>query len=1166
MSTSSPDIPLAAALEYLDLGWQPVLVPKGSKEPTGKGWQTRTYTRAEVLTVFAGECNVGVGLGAMSPGLDKTDGGGLGDVDLDCREAIPFADAYLPQTGAVFGRLSKPRSHRLFRMVPCPKKTNRYQDVGPNDKPTGDTLIELRSTGGQSIAPPSIHPGGEQVTWEQHGKPASVDGRVLAYLVAKIAAGTLLARHWPGRGGRHDASLALAGMLLRLGMPDDEASDFVVLVAQVGGDDEHVDRRKDVATTRARLIAGEPTVGQPRLADIMGERVVAKAAAWLGQRGSHASTMPNPPTVPANVNVTTGEILGTSPSGTRVTQPPMFADPNPEDPYPVDNGRICYRQHTRDGERIVALANFDAIIIEEIVLDDGATETGELSIFGTLAGGRPLGTARVPTGQFASMGWVIEQFGVQAVVNPGSGNQDRLRAAIQIRSGDVPRRRVYGHSGWRKIDGVWGFLHSGGALTAAKWDRMQDCGTERNCFGPTTEAVINGRLPEGMAVTGIAKGTEGTEGTEIQFISPPCIDAEVRLPEPLAPIRFGQPPDTEDRRQTIRASLAMLKLAPAQVTAPLLGAAYRAAVASFAPTDVAVHIVGQSGQFKSEIAALVQAHYGAAFTRLTLPGSWSSTANALERVSFAAKDCLCVVDDFAPHGTQTQVAQLHATADRLIRSAGNHAGRERMGADGKLRPTYAPRGLIVSTGEDTPRGQSLRARLIILDVGKNAIDAARLTKCQADASSGRYSTAMAAYLSWLAPQLDELGPRLPERQAELRQQVRQAGSHPRMPDAVASLAVGWELWLRFAIDAGALTVREAVELWGRVWKALVTVGSDQADAQASEDSASRFLSLIGSAIASGRVHLLAEDGSGRPEPPGRWGWRVDRTTVIDGEVIVQYKPSGQHVGWTDGTQNVYLDMEQAYAVAQRYAQDQGETVPLTARVLWARLRELGVLASVEKERGKNYVRKTIDGVRRCVLHLHAHTLGIYLDISVPSVPSVPSAPEALSTPEETDTTTRGDAPVKAPLAAFQVGLMGSEFRSHDYEVSVPLPVISVPPSEPHSPKSGHLNGVASANGAVPSRRDEHWEPSGDDWEEIPPDTAEVRYVTANGLEFKPVLGGKRYAKWLPVCQVCGGPLDGPFKHLDYGKGSGAFCRSCNTTIWEADQAGITAQAGSTEGG
>jgi hypothetical protein len=52
--------------------------------------------------------------------------------------------------------------------------------------------------------------------------------------------------------------------------------------------------------------------------------------------------------------------------------------------------------------------------------------------------------------------------------------------------------------------------------------------------------------------------------------------------------------------------------------------------------------------------------------------------------------------------------------DRVFRAAGNHAGRSHLDSTAKLREPKPPRALILSTGEDIPRGQSIRSRLLIL--------------------------------------------------------------------------------------------------------------------------------------------------------------------------------------------------------------------------------------------------------------------------------------------------------------------------------------------------------------------------------------------------------------------------------------------------------------------
>jgi len=101
--------------------------------------------------------------------------------------------------------------------------------------------------------------------------------------------------------------------------------------------------------------------------------------------------------------------------------------------------------------------------------------------------------------------------------------------------------------------------------------------------------------------------------------------------------------------------------------------------------DFAIHVAGETGSFKSELAALHQQHFGAGMDRVHLPGAWSSTGNSIEALAFHAKDALLVIDDFAPHGNSTDVARYHAAADRVFRAAGNQAGRGRLDSTANLR-------------------------------------------------------------------------------------------------------------------------------------------------------------------------------------------------------------------------------------------------------------------------------------------------------------------------------------------------------------------------------------------------------------------------------------------------------------------------------------------------
>jgi hypothetical protein len=361
--------------------------------------------------------------------------------------------------------------------------------------------------------------------------------------------------------------------------------------------------------------------------------------------------------------------------------------------YFVERGRICRRRFGKDGEVFTeALCNFTAQIEAETTYDDGSGEVQHcFRVAGKLADGRPLAAVDVPAGDFVTMNWPIKNWGVAAIVSPGQGAKDHLRCALQEMSKDAPRNIVFRQTGWRKIGGKWLYLHSGGAI--------------------------------------------GTVGTVSQHI--------VDLPGNLSLITLPDPPEGESLADAVRASLRILDLARERITAPVLGAVYRA---PFGAVDFAAHLVGPSGSFKTELAARAQEHWGAGLDSRHLPGSWSSTANALESLLFTAADMLVVIDDFAPGGSQADVARFHRDADRVIRSAGNRSARMRLRADGELRPPRPPRCLPLSTGEETPKGHSVRGRLGIIEVSKGDIDAARLTECQAVGRAGLYAAAMSAYL------------------------------------------------------------------------------------------------------------------------------------------------------------------------------------------------------------------------------------------------------------------------------------------------------------------------------------------------------------------------------------------------------------------------------------
>lgn len=628
-------------------------------------------------------------------------------------------------------------------------------------------------------------------------------------------------------------------------------------------------------------------------------------------------------------------------------------------PYKISEGCIAYIKSFGETENWVKLTNFTAEIQQEIIADDGMSERGELLISGLLSTGKQLPVARVPVTRYESLQWIAPAWGASAIVAAGLGNRDRVREAIQRLSPSVERRREYVHSGWRQIDGIWLFL--------------------------TQDAVIG---PEG-AVPGIS----------------------VRLDGPATGIQLPNPPrESDELRAVIKTTVRLLDLAPDRITVPLLGAVFRSLLNEITQADLAIFLVGPSGVLKSELAAVIQRFFGTHFDRLNLPASWAATPNYLERVAFDFKDCILVIDDFAPAGTPIDVRKYHMTADRVIRGAGNASGRGRMHADGSVRPSFPPRALILGTGEDIPTGYSIRARMVLLELGKGEVDANLLAAYQDGAEGTHLSTMTASFVRWIAANFEQARQGLAPAIHQLRHELRSAETHARTPDALAHLGAGWQLWIRFARETGSLPKNDAAALWQRVWATLRELGASQTEHLVQENPVQRFLDLLTGCIASGAAHVAGPDGE-EPMTPEAWGWRM--RIIGSGDYARQeWQPQGRCVGWLDDS-GLFLEPTAAFNSVQQFGNTSGTSLTVSATTLWKRMGEAGLLRSTELEtRNTRLVRRTFAGTRRKALHLAA-------DVLVPPAPPGNSSLRSRSVLHESDTPTRNDDEVSEDHAFGQ---------------------------------------------------------------------------------------------------------------------------------------------------
>ncbi|HEX7080204.1 MAG TPA: AAA family ATPase [Gammaproteobacteria bacterium] len=239
-----------AALAWIEKGRAVIPIPHKQKAPVLANWPALRITAETVGDYFNGaDSNIGLLLGEPS--------GGLVDIDLDADEAVKAAPYFLPDT-YIYGRERRPASHRLYV---CPGAATKKWRHG------GRTLVELRSTGCQSLIPPSTHPDGDRYARDAFVRSPAVEIG-LAELTAALnrtAAAALVAMHWH-ESGRHDLALALAGALSHAGWSADDVVTFIEACAVT--DEELADRVRAAKDTCDDYAAGKPVTGWPTLAEI----------------------------------------------------------------------------------------------------------------------------------------------------------------------------------------------------------------------------------------------------------------------------------------------------------------------------------------------------------------------------------------------------------------------------------------------------------------------------------------------------------------------------------------------------------------------------------------------------------------------------------------------------------------------------------------------------------------------------------------------------------------------------------------------------------------------------------------------------------------------------------------------------------------------------------
>ncbi|MGN1068876.1 MAG: hypothetical protein ACI4P5_00565, partial [Candidatus Fimadaptatus sp.] len=223
------------------------------------------------------------------------------------------------------------------------------------------------------------------------------------------------------------------------------------------------------------------------------------------------------------------------------------------------------------------------------------------------------------------------------------------------------------------------------------------------------------------------------------------------------------------------------------------------------------------------------------------------------------------------------------------------------------------------TGEDLPNiSEGGVARYYQVQIASGDIQPDEsLTEVQRMARAGTMRNIMRGYLTWLSGQTDELAGQLGQRFLDLRSRAAREsrGAHGRAPECVAHLALGYGMLLDYMVSCGVLE-RETADLdMEYAWRTLMSASNSQSAAASEERPTSQYIRALAELLQSRTVRVVDITS---PEP----------------------QATRDMVGYCDA-QYYYFISGVAYRAVCRLYQDQGQSFPVSERMLCRMMKEEG---------------------------------------------------------------------------------------------------------------------------------------------------------------------------------------------------------------------------------
>ena len=496
------------------------------------------------------------------------------------------------------------------------------------------------------------------------------------------------------------------------------------------------------------------------------------------------------------------------------------AQPRDEDnwygkPYFKSNGALWMIRRTAKGDIDTQIATFAPRILRETILHNSNEDQKLFVLGGISASGEVLPECEIPAKDLGRMEWVDNRMPSDCLLFVEGQADKHVKNAIKTTASLAEHTDVWCCTGWQKIDGRWEFLMPGyGEQEVRLTDNLKRYALESGCRDDDLLSFA-------------------------AFVLSDDIPHEYLLP-----------------------ALCHTFLSPLNEFMNQAGMQPRYLLA----------MIGQTGSYKSSLAAVVLSSFGE-FAIDSFPLTFRSTANSVPEVGHILKDVLLVIEDYHPLSKKAAEEMKHVL-QVAVRAWGDHAGRTRLRPDASINEPKAPRGNVIVTGEFLPDlAPSDFARLFVVEMQKEVIEDKVMRDVQDLAHNGLFRRVMSAYIDWLKNTYLHTDESTAEFVSSLRTQAQDVRSawrerlhderiefHGRLPDAIASMTIGFRMLTAFLQSKNLLTDVDRQKLEGELIAVFLTTAKQQAGRMLASDPGYLYLKAVMQMVSEKTLRIDPADG------------------------------------------------------------------------------------------------------------------------------------------------------------------------------------------------------------------------------------------------------------------------------------------------------------------